>query len=151
MAPGTRARRQRDVASTLRPSVEAASDITPPLSNSNNRRSNRESNSTGHELDKTEDPQRGRVLFTPEPKPYDPETYGAWGRKHFGEEWYEYRNTLLREGKTYALVSGVQMIISQTYDPDTYDPDGRMPWTPEPEPYDPEAYATWGRKHFGEE
>ncbi|KAH8889935.1 hypothetical protein GQ53DRAFT_651494 [Thozetella sp. PMI_491] len=46
---------------------------------------------------------------------------------------------------------GEQMLVPQTYDPDTYDLDGRMPWTPEPEPYDPETYAAWGRKRFGEE
>ncbi|KAK0708510.1 hypothetical protein B0H67DRAFT_496202, partial [Lasiosphaeris hirsuta] len=37
------------------------------------------------------------------------------------------------------------------YDPDTYDPDGPVPWTPEPGPYDPKTYTAWGRKHFGEE
>ncbi|KAK3692871.1 hypothetical protein B0T22DRAFT_436099 [Podospora appendiculata] len=43
------------------------------------------------------------------------------------------------------------MAVPQTYDPDTYDPNKRMPWTPEPEPYDPETYAAWGRKNFGQE
>src|SRR6478735_6610319 len=43
------------------------------------------------------------------------------------------------------------MLVPLTYDPDTYDFDARMPWTPEPEPYDPETYSAWGRKHFGEE
>lgn len=152
MAPGMRARRQRDIASEIRPSVETASNNAPPLSDSNNVSDNRDPSSTYHELNKTEEPQRKRrALYTPEPKPYDPETYGAWGRKHLGEEWYERRNTLLREGKTSVLVAGTHMIISQTYDPDTYDPDRRMAWTPEPEPYDPETYAAWGRKHFGED
>ncbi|KAK2810290.1 hypothetical protein FQN50_003021 [Emmonsiellopsis sp. PD_5] len=38
-----------------------------------------------------------RRPWTPEPEPYDPETYVAWGRKHYGEEWYELRNALFRE------------------------------------------------------
>ncbi|KAJ2892965.1 uncharacterized protein MKZ38_009164 [Zalerion maritima] len=25
--------------------------------------------------------------WTPEPEPYDPEIYAAWGRKHFGDNW----------------------------------------------------------------
>ncbi|KAK1250299.1 hypothetical protein MKX08_010302 [Trichoderma sp. CBMAI-0020] len=51
----------------------------------------------------------------------------------------------------YTSVIGKEMLVSRTYDPDTYDLDGRMPWTPEPEPYDPETYSAWGRKLFGEE
>jgi len=43
------------------------------------------------------------------------------------------------------------MLVPQTYDPDTYNPDDRMPWTPEPEPYDPDTYTAWGRKHFGDD
>ena len=53
--------------------------------------------------------------------------------------------------KTICWVHGIRMRIPQTYDPETYDRDGRMPWTPEPEPYDPDTYATWGRKHFGDD
>lgn len=53
--------------------------------------------------------------------------------------------------QSWALVLGEQMLVPRTYNPDTYDPDGRMPWTPEPEPYSPQTYAAWGRKHFGEE
>ena len=40
---------------------------------------------------------------------------------------------------------------THAYDPDTCDLDHKIPGTPEPEPYDPETYATWGRRHFGEE
>ncbi len=65
---------------------------------------------------------------TPSPKPYDPEVYTAWYRKHYGEE-------------SYTMVEGEQMLVPQTYDPNTYDPDARIPLTPELEPYDPETYA----------
>lgn len=55
-------------------------------------------------------------------------------------------------GKNIFSVNGVQCLMLPTYDPDTWDPDIRMPWTPEPEPGDPEeTYTAWGRKHFGEE
>ncbi|RKK15697.1 hypothetical protein BFJ66_g6052 [Fusarium oxysporum f. sp. cepae] len=61
-------------------------------------------------------------------------------------------NQQSEERDTYsALVLGREMLVPLTYDPDTYDFDARMPWTPEPEPYDPETYSAWGRKHFGEE
>ncbi|CZR42554.1 uncharacterized protein FPRO_09857 [Fusarium proliferatum ET1] len=58
----------------------------------------------------------------------------------------------IEERDTYfALVRGREMLVPRTYDPDTYDFDARMSWTPEPEPYDPETYSAWGRKHFGVE
>ncbi|KAG4270640.1 hypothetical protein FPRO04_02621 [Fusarium proliferatum] len=61
-------------------------------------------------------------------------------------------NPQIEERDTYsALVRGREMLVPRTYDPDTYDFDARMPWTPEPEPYDPETYSAWGRKHFGVE
>lgn len=53
--------------------------------------------------------------------------------------------------QSWVSVQGEQMLLPQTYDPDTYDSDGRMPWTPEPELSSPKTYAEWGRKHFGEE
>lgn len=34
---------------------------------------------------------------TPEPEPHTPESYAVWGRERFGEEWYELRETMLRE------------------------------------------------------
>ncbi|KAK4145003.1 uncharacterized protein C8A04DRAFT_36136 [Dichotomopilus funicola] len=51
----------------------------------------------------------------------------------------------------YARVLGTHISVSPIDVPDTYDPDGWVPGTPEPEPYDPETYAAWGRKHLGEE
>ncbi|GAP89463.1 putative macrophage mannose receptor 1 [Rosellinia necatrix] len=44
----------------------------------------------------TYDPE-GRMPGTPEPELYDPETYTAWGKKHFGDEWYELRERMMRE------------------------------------------------------
>ncbi|KAG5761617.1 hypothetical protein H9Q72_010273 [Fusarium xylarioides] len=93
-------------ASTLLPSVEAASDDVYPLSNSNNL------NDNVHPADNPQNEER--------------DMYSA-------------------------SVLGREMLVPRTYDPDTYDFDARMPWTPEPEPYDSETYSAWGRKHFGEE
>ncbi|OAA37864.1 hypothetical protein NOR_06941 [Metarhizium rileyi] len=42
-----------------------------------------------------------QVSWTPEPEPYDPKTYAAWGRKHFGEEWYQLREMMMAERNVY--------------------------------------------------
>lgn len=47
----------------------------------------------------------------------------------------------------YAYVLGREMLVPHTHDPDMYDPDGPVTWTPRPEPYDAEIYTAWGRKH----
>ncbi|EFZ00663.1 hypothetical protein X797_004299 [Metarhizium robertsii] len=116
MAPETRASRRRADASTLRPSVEAASHHVSTASSGDNLSENPEPKSISHNAD------RSPIL--------EAETEATGVRVY---------------------VSGIEMAIPQTYDPDTYHPDRRMPWTPEPEPYSPEAYTAWGRKHFGEE
>ncbi|KAH9906989.1 hypothetical protein F4778DRAFT_607879 [Xylariomycetidae sp. FL2044] len=48
------------------------------------------------ENDDTELPHE-RDLWTPEPDPYQREEYTAWGRKHYGEDWYEQRELMLQE------------------------------------------------------
>ena len=111
MAPSTRAKRQHDIASTLHPSVETAVDIAPSLSSNSKKLSNdRESSNTSHEPDLYEAPQaydletydpEAQMPWTPEPEPYDPETYAAWGRKHFGNDWYEQRKIMLQERNIY--------------------------------------------------
>lgn len=40
--------------------------------------------------------------WTPEPEPYDEDVYTAWGRKHFGEDWYQQRSKMLEERDIYA-------------------------------------------------
>ncbi|KAK2673743.1 hypothetical protein RAB80_011286 [Fusarium oxysporum f. sp. vasinfectum] len=47
--------------------------------------------------------------WTPEPEPYDPETYSAWGRKHFGEEWYQLRKSMLEERNPHHKYEPVYM------------------------------------------
>ena len=120
MALSTRAKRQHDIASPLHPTGETAADSAPPLSNGKKPSKDRESSNTGHESHKIEAPQaqrpwyqvpqtydpetydpEGRMPWTPEPEPYDPETYAAWGRKHFGNDWYEQRKIMLQERDIY--------------------------------------------------
>jgi len=131
MAPHTRAKRRRNNTSTLHPSLEAASNDVHPLSNGDSLNGKLESKSINHIADgrqseetetpapqsyvmvegeqmlvpQTYDPDTydpdGRMPWTPEPEPYDPETYTAWGRKHFGEEWYQLRKTMLEERNIY--------------------------------------------------
>jgi hypothetical protein len=119
MAPSMRAKRQRDIA--LAPLPPAAT--APPSSDSKNPSNDRESKNTGHEPDgtisyldevlgvlspvpQTYDPDtydpEGQMPWTPEPESYDPETYAAWGRKHFGDDWYEQRRIMLQERNIYA-------------------------------------------------
>ncbi|KAI0185579.1 hypothetical protein EV127DRAFT_396591 [Xylaria flabelliformis] len=38
---------------------------------------------------------------TPEPESHTPERYAAWGRDHFGEEWYKQRERMLQERNIY--------------------------------------------------
>ncbi|KAI1178859.1 hypothetical protein F4777DRAFT_535915 [Nemania sp. FL0916] len=158
MAPSSRARRPRGMTLTATPPTKASNNA-PPLSGRSNRGRGcepepTEPNNTGPRSNKSKshDVERREVArppYSPPPKPYDPETYGAWGRRHHGEKWVENRNALRREGKAYVVVVGLEMLIVQTYDPDTYDPDRPLQGTPEPEPYDPETYAAWGLKRFG--
>ncbi|KXX75541.1 hypothetical protein MMYC01_203212 [Madurella mycetomatis] len=115
MAPNTSTRSQSDVASTLPPSVVAtAARSAPPLADSNNPSNSRRSRDPGHEpsgairpagIPQTHDHEAcdpdGRELWTPEPDPSDPDTYTAWGRKHFGDDWYEQRQTMLQERNIY--------------------------------------------------
>ncbi|CZR52894.1 uncharacterized protein PAC_02771 [Phialocephala subalpina] len=116
MAPIMRAKRQRDIASAPQPSRAAAH----PPSDSKNSSNDREPSNTCHEPDgtislvagvwmpvpRTYDPDtydpEGQMPWTPEPEPYDPETYAAWGRKHFGDDWYEQRRIMLQERNIYA-------------------------------------------------
>lgn len=151
MIPGTRAQRRHDIASIPYPSVEDGPNCVTPVSDSNNLNDNADPSSTGYILKNTLEIRTRRRLPTPEPKSYDPETYGACGRKYYGEGWYERRNARLRDGITLVSVLREKMRIPQTCDFDTYDPDKRVAWTPEPEPYDTETYAAWGRKYFGDD
>ncbi|RDL41297.1 uncharacterized protein BP5553_01276 [Venustampulla echinocandica] len=47
------------------------------------------------EMKEIQNPSRthppGYRPWTPEPKPWNSKAHVVWGRKHFGEEWYEYR------------------------------------------------------------
>ncbi|KAK0127971.1 hypothetical protein ONS96_007466 [Cadophora gregata f. sp. sojae] len=109
------ANRQCDIASLPRSSSTAAHMPSDSKISS----SDREPSKTFHEPDKiislvsgawipvprtydpdTYDPE-GQMPWTPEPEPYDPETYATWGRKHFGDDWYEQRRTMLQERNIY--------------------------------------------------
>lgn len=41
------------------------------------------------------------VPGTPDPEPYNREAYEAWGQEHFGDEWLDLRQTMLRERDPY--------------------------------------------------
>ncbi|KAK2594580.1 hypothetical protein QQS21_007710 [Conoideocrella luteorostrata] len=79
-------------ASTRQSSATAApSDHARPPSNES-----REPMTISHEVEQP--PQRP---WTPEPEIYIPDEYAAWGRKHFGEEWYRLQKIALEERNNY--------------------------------------------------
>jgi hypothetical protein len=91
----TRTRRQADT--TTKPQLPTTADrdpASPPSDNIDN--DGRESRDADREIDEAGDAQEHR-LWTPEPEPYDTEKYKAWGRKHYGDDWYEQRETMLQE------------------------------------------------------
>ena len=55
--------------------------------------------SNGSKNTEPEYPQ-GHKPWTPEPEPYDPDKYVAWGKKHYGDDWYEQRKALFHENDT---------------------------------------------------
>ena len=93
MASNTRVRRSTDIASKPQPLIETGGDHVSPLPDDNDHSDGREPSNTDYEVNATKYPQ-GRRPWTPEPEPYDPEKYVAWGRKHYGEDWYEKRKVL---------------------------------------------------------
>ena len=129
MAPNTRAQRQGHVATALCPSIETNADSTPPVPDSINPSKHSNTGPRPDQMEDSQSPEtpvpqvramvigvemqmprtwdpetydpEKRMPWTPEPEPYDPETYAAWGRKHFGEEWYELRKTMLEERNIY--------------------------------------------------
>ncbi|KAK3326540.1 hypothetical protein B0H66DRAFT_163613 [Apodospora peruviana] len=124
MAPKKRSRRQRAPLSTR--SAEACpGDVLPLMSSNIEPGNNGETSGIGDnpgrleesrlvwvrvigermQITQTYDPDTydpdSRMPWTPEPEPYHPETYAAWGRKHYGDDWYEQRKTMLRERNIY--------------------------------------------------
>ncbi|KAI0448357.1 hypothetical protein F5B21DRAFT_522199 [Xylaria acuta] len=131
MAPTRRARRQANSALAQQPSIEATIDHAAPLlPNGNNLTDYGELGGHGHPGNLKDGqgsepvPQMharvlgGNILVprtfssdtydpdapppgTPEPESHTPERYAAWGRKHFGQEWYEKRERMLQERNIY--------------------------------------------------
>ncbi|KAJ9137662.1 hypothetical protein NKR23_g8951 [Pleurostoma richardsiae] len=92
MAPIRRSRRR--AGTTAEPNGDLAT--SRPSRPGNNCREPRD---VDHELDDSpiaSNSQDNR-FWTPEPEPYDEEAYTAWGRKHYGEDWYEQRELMFQE------------------------------------------------------
>lgn len=70
-------------------------NLTSPLPNHND---------GNRELDKAGDSQKHR-LWTPEPESCDAEEYTSWGKKHYGEDWYEQRTKMLEERNFLEIVT----------------------------------------------
>ncbi|ERS98555.1 hypothetical protein HMPREF1624_05340 [Sporothrix schenckii ATCC 58251] len=85
MAPKAKARR---------PAKRAIPADRRPTSRRQTRRADRDTPVAASYTGNARDTQR---LWTPLPDPIDAETYWAWGRKHYGEDWFKLRETMLRE------------------------------------------------------
>lgn len=111
MAPAIPTRRiQRAAFSTF-----GWATLNPPVADSNRPRNGHgprglSGAATGRGRVDAPDPDAQR-LWTPEPKPYDIDSdkYAAWGRKHFGEDWYQQRSIMLEERDIRVRVDPVYM------------------------------------------
>ncbi|KIH87766.1 hypothetical protein SPBR_04836 [Sporothrix brasiliensis 5110] len=81
-------------AKVRRPAKRATPADRRPTSRRQTRRADRETPVAASYTGNARDTQRP---WTPLPDPFDAETYWAWGRKHYGEDWFELRETMLRE------------------------------------------------------
>jgi hypothetical protein len=94
MAPSTRAQRQPKITTKAQLSTAGDRDPASLQPNDVDNRDARESRDTDRDSDKAGDSQE-RGTWTPEPEPYDAEEYAAWGRKHYGNDWYEQREKMI--------------------------------------------------------
>lgn len=103
MAPATRARRSQRASGSAAPALLVADGQNlqsgPGPGNLNGEASHRHPRDGSHVDAHDSDAQRP---WTPEPEPYNDDTYTAWGRKHFGEDWYQQRSIMLEERDIYA-------------------------------------------------
>jgi len=150
--------RQHDVASTL-PVGTIATDplLAGSKDPSNSRKSRNPDRETTGAIHLVETPERHgpdacdpgkRKLWTPEPEPYDSDIYAAWGRKHFGDDWYQQRNTMLQERNLYL---GHDPVYNQT--PEGTWGDGGMERERQEGKLPPKTWQelmAWARMHYGE-
>ncbi|KAK1772156.1 hypothetical protein QBC33DRAFT_510050 [Phialemonium atrogriseum] len=143
MAPRVRSRRQRHA-------VETADHPTHLLLNTDEKNPTNDGDSTGHKPDETDLPQ---PAWTPGPEPYNPETFAAWGRKHYCEKFdaiYRGRQRVLRvmerniDGRPLKPPRGMMdESWKQITFPDTGDSEINSP-----EPPDPWDRLEWRRTHW---
>lgn len=101
MAPTTRTRRSQRASSSAAPTLEVTDghNLQNGPGKLNGEASHRHPRDGSHVDAHDSDAQRP---WTPEPEPYNDDTYTAWGRKHFGEDWYQQRSIMLEERDIYA-------------------------------------------------
>jgi hypothetical protein len=135
-----------------------AADILPAGSNnpSNSRKSRNPNREPTGAIHLAETPQRHdpnayhpnkRRPWTPEPEPYDPDTYVAWGREHFGNDWYQQRKEMLQERNIYLRHDPVynkrQRALRRMEDEKQ---EGKLP----PKGKTWQQLMAWARVHYGE-
>ncbi|KAH7176597.1 hypothetical protein EDB81DRAFT_850458 [Dactylonectria macrodidyma] len=103
-------------------------------------------------LDQVGDSQNQR-LWTPEPDSDGDGSYKAWGRKHYGDDWYEQRETMLEERNFWKL--GLDKHGDRIYmdrqkalrEMEHKREDGNLPMT---KGWTWEEVRSWARMHYGE-
>lgn len=158
MAPTTRTRRSQRAAATATAAATAPAAPALPVADCNNlgsgdglRSPNGEATEAGHGHSpdgshvNARDPDAQRP-WTPEPEPYDDDTYTAWGRKHFGEDWYQQRSIMLEERDIYALEDPVYKARQEALrDMEEERQAGKLP----PRAMTWDGLQAWSRAHYG--
>ena len=96
MAPSARGRRQAGTVTRSKVVPGTDGDPAPPRSARIHGNDTRESRNANQKLDDASNAQDYRP-WSSEPEPYDEKAYTAWGRKHYGDDWYEQRELMFQE------------------------------------------------------
>ncbi|KAK0612946.1 hypothetical protein B0T17DRAFT_620320 [Bombardia bombarda] len=106
-----------------------------------------------HDADRDSDEagaSQERGTWTPEPEPYDAEKFAAWGRKHYGDDWYEQREKMFEERK-FATNPHQDPIYKQRQkalrEMEREREKGKLPTKGKPW----QEVLAWARMHYGEE
>ncbi|KAI1452056.1 hypothetical protein F4805DRAFT_472892 [Annulohypoxylon moriforme] len=105
MASDSGSQSQQDIKLTIREPVETPSEaMSQPYDEMDIDNENNSGSATPtpiNEINNTKEIEIKEVSRTPTPD-IDPERYATWGRKHFGEEWYQLRSKMLNERDIFA-------------------------------------------------
>ncbi|KAM4067315.1 hypothetical protein HRG_001289 [Hirsutella rhossiliensis] len=91
--------------------------------------------------------------WTPEPEPSDTDNYTAWGRKHYGDDWYEQREVMLKERDFYdwgVNVNNDRVYIERQEALRNMESEREKGKLPKPKGKTYQELMAWARTHYGE-